>query len=157
MTHTTPTPEARPAAKAVLYTPDNRFLMTLGGRTLAQGGRWNLPGGGIEHGERLDEALFRELQEELGPGFAPEALNFRRANGTIEGDVTGRSGSALRAQWTVFTAPLPSGMAARLLGERTRLMDGYDIVRGLHDPRQEVSRLAARAVLEYGLPELGAR
>ena len=27
---------------------------------------WNLPGGGVDHGEEIDQAIVRELQEEVG-------------------------------------------------------------------------------------------
>ncbi len=37
-------------------------------------GRWQLPGGGVEEGETPDEAIKRELQEEIG--IIPKILHF---------------------------------------------------------------------------------
>jgi ADP-ribose pyrophosphatase YjhB (NUDIX family) len=49
------------------------LLMVQNARTIA--GRevrtWDLPGGAVEAGERLDEALARELREETGLALAP--------------------------------------------------------------------------------------
>ena len=42
-----------------------RLLMIRRGRGAAQG-RWSLPGGRVEHGETLAEAVVRELLEETG-------------------------------------------------------------------------------------------
>ena len=75
-------------------TPDRRLIVVAvaddgAGRTLLcrmapdRGvfpGKWALPGGGVEPGERLDAALERELREELGVGVeSAEPLLFRDA------------------------------------------------------------------------------
>ena len=48
----------------------NAFILDDAGRVLLQrrsdNGNWNLPGGGLELGERLSEALNREVREETG-------------------------------------------------------------------------------------------
>ena len=51
----------RVAAKAVIVK-DSKLLMT----KELDDEWWNLPGGGIDHGEAIEQALGRELSEELG-------------------------------------------------------------------------------------------
>jgi 8-oxo-dGTP diphosphatase len=58
---------------AVVRRDDGRFLLS---RRLPEshlGGLWEFPGGAVEDGESPDEALRRELLEELGVGIAVEA------------------------------------------------------------------------------------
>ena len=51
--------------------------------------RWYLPGGKIEAGESVEEALCRELDEELSITVAPGDLLYRC---TVEGPALGRQG-----------------------------------------------------------------
>ncbi|MGB4957464.1 MAG: NUDIX domain-containing protein [Candidatus Saccharimonas sp.] len=50
----------RVTAKAVIRKDDKVLVVW------DKGGFWNLPGGGIDHGESVESALERELFEELG-------------------------------------------------------------------------------------------
>jgi 8-oxo-dGTP diphosphatase len=53
-------------AVGVLFQPDGHFLLTTRPPGKAYEGHWEFPGGKIEAGDTLTQALTRELQEELG-------------------------------------------------------------------------------------------
>ncbi|MET7698491.1 MULTISPECIES: (deoxy)nucleoside triphosphate pyrophosphohydrolase [unclassified Streptomyces] len=90
-----------------------------GGRLLAArrsappelAGRWELPGGKVEPGEAPEDALVRELREELGIEAAPMER--------VEGEWPLRPGYVLRV-WT-----------ARLLAGEPRPLEDHDELRWL--------------------------
>ncbi len=53
-------------AVGVLIDPDGRFLLTSRPEGKVYAGYWEFPGGKVEPGESIDQALRRELHEELG-------------------------------------------------------------------------------------------
>jgi 8-oxo-dGTP diphosphatase len=53
-------------AVGVLVRPDGRFLLTSRPPGKVYAGYWEFPGGKLEAGETVEEALRRELQEEIG-------------------------------------------------------------------------------------------
>lgn len=53
------------AAAAVMTDADGKVLLTKRSRNPRKG-FWHLPGGRVEFGERADDTLARELEEELG-------------------------------------------------------------------------------------------
>lgn len=53
-------------AVGVLIRPDGAFLLTSRPHGKAYAGYWEFPGGKLEVGESVEQALKRELQEELG-------------------------------------------------------------------------------------------
>lgn len=53
-------------AVGVLVQPDGRFLLTSRPEGKVYAGYWEFPGGKLEHGESVSQALRRELHEELG-------------------------------------------------------------------------------------------
>ncbi|MDX1660129.1 MAG: NUDIX domain-containing protein [Nitriliruptorales bacterium] len=58
-----PTPQV--AVGAVIRDDEGRLLVVQRGHAPAEG-RWTLPGGRLEPGERLEDALRREVSEETG-------------------------------------------------------------------------------------------
>ncbi len=64
MTATTPAPMGHVVAGAVIR--DGRVLLAQRTRPPELAGRWELPGGKAEPGESAEQALARELWEELG-------------------------------------------------------------------------------------------
>ncbi len=53
-------------AVGVLFLPDGRFLLTSRPSGKVYEGYWEFPGGKLEKGESIAQALARELREELG-------------------------------------------------------------------------------------------
>ena len=53
-------------AVGILFQPNGNFLMTSRPSGKVYAGYWEFPGGKIEAGESVDQALRRELNEELG-------------------------------------------------------------------------------------------
>ncbi len=58
-------------AVGVLLLSDGRFLLTSRPEGKVYAGYWEFPGGKLEAGETVEEALRRELQEELGITIGP--------------------------------------------------------------------------------------
>jgi 8-oxo-dGTP diphosphatase len=61
-------------AVGVLIRPDGDFLLTSRPAGKVYEGYWEFPGGKLEVGETVEQALQRELHEELGITIGPAAL-----------------------------------------------------------------------------------
>jgi ADP-ribose pyrophosphatase YjhB (NUDIX family) len=59
----------RPGVSAIILTPDGLLL-----QRRADNGLWGLPGGGVEPGESVSEAVVREVREETGLEVLPGRL-----------------------------------------------------------------------------------
>lgn len=70
-------------AVGVILDRNHNILLTRRASDAHQGGLWEFPGGKVEPGECLEEALGRELQEELGIaiGRTSELLQVRHDYG----------------------------------------------------------------------------
>jgi 8-oxo-dGTP diphosphatase len=55
---------------AAVVEQEGAFLLTRRAEAAHLGGLWEFPGGKVEHGESLEDALVREIREELGCGVA---------------------------------------------------------------------------------------
>ena len=69
--------ETRPVtqvAVGILIGADGRYLLTSRPAGKAYAGYWEFPGGKLEAGETVEQALRRELQEEIGVTIGPATL-----------------------------------------------------------------------------------
>ena len=56
----------RIAAYGIVRDAEGRLLLARASSSLTIGGRWFLPGGGVQHGEAPVDSLRREIEEESG-------------------------------------------------------------------------------------------
>ena len=95
----TPRVTERFASKALLYAEDGGIVCVTGQRDM-----FNLAGGGVDFGETTVEALYRELNEELG--ITPSDMTVPREIGGTWAEITTSRGEAKRAVWHVHEATL---------------------------------------------------
>jgi ADP-ribose pyrophosphatase YjhB (NUDIX family) len=60
----------RPSASAVIFDRRRRILL----QQRSDGGQWGLPGGSVEIGESVSDAVVREVREETGLEVKPRRL-----------------------------------------------------------------------------------
>lgn len=60
----------RPSVSAVIFDRQRRLLL----QQRSDGGQWGLPGGSVEIGESIRDAVMREVKEETGLSVAPGRL-----------------------------------------------------------------------------------
>ncbi|BCM69232.1 MULTISPECIES: (deoxy)nucleoside triphosphate pyrophosphohydrolase [Streptomyces] len=116
MTRTTPETERIVVVGAALLD-DGRLLAARRSAPADLAGRWELPGGKVEAGERPEDALVRELREELGIDAEPV--------GRVPGEWPLRSPYVLQ----VWTARLRPGSPA------PRPLQDHDALRWLTPDR----------------------
>ena len=52
---------------AVIVNSENKFFLSLRGKEVRnEAGKWEFPGGGVDFGEKLKDAIVREVREEYG-------------------------------------------------------------------------------------------
>ncbi len=73
-------------AARVLIIQNNQVLLV---KEAVGGAWWALPGGGIDHGESIESALTREVEEELGVPAKDVSSDFRIAHYNIGAVVNG--------------------------------------------------------------------
>jgi len=59
-------PWVRVGAYAIVTDDDARMLLCRIAPGYPEGGKWTLPGGGVDHGEHPDDGVVREVAEETG-------------------------------------------------------------------------------------------
>lgn len=96
----------RPTSKCIIQLTDKyadateKILLVAGAR-----GVLNLPGGGIDKFETPEQALLRELQEEIGIIKGKHLINIHEILG-LEGETSSKEGEHRLSQWNIFRGKL---------------------------------------------------
>jgi len=96
----------RPTSKCIIQLTDKyadateKILLVAGAR-----GILNLPGGGIDKHETPEQALLRELQEEIGIIKGEHLTNVHEILG-LEGETSSKEGEHRLSQWNIFRGKL---------------------------------------------------
>lgn len=108
-----PHPQQRLAAYALLRRGEDVLLTLISSRG-HHTGSWTLPGGGVDHGERPQDALIREVREEcgldctVGQVLAVDDL-------VVRGNAPDGRDEDFHAVHLVFSATVPEGSQPRVL------------------------------------------
>jgi len=94
----------RLSVHAVITDEQNRVLQL---RANYDGGRWGLPGGSLEPGETVHQALLRECKEELGCAVRVDAMTGMYYH------------QAYNSHACIFRCYLPAGSQIRLSSEHS--------------------------------------
>lgn len=121
-------------ASALIEDQHGRVLMQLRDDRpdIVAPGLWCTPGGGVEEGEELEEAVIREIAEETGLAFAPGELSPFVRVVTIERNMTRLF--VFRARRHIDPADLRIGEGAGLALLTAAQVSRYPVV----EPMQEV-------------------
>ena len=104
----------RRAARAIVRSADGRVLMMRGEDPAdpGRGGFWFTPGGGIDDGESVDDAIRRELREETGfevDRVGPVVLH-RRDRFPMLGEIWSQDETIVLVGVDVAFAPITAGL-----------------------------------------------
>jgi 8-oxo-dGTP diphosphatase len=119
-----------------LIVQDGKVLLLLRKRP-PEAGTWSLPGGRVEFGERLEDAVVRELREELGVRVEVESLVC----------VINHMVPAENAHWVApaYLVRLISGVPQNLEPEKTAAVEWF----ALSNLPENLSISARSALAEY--------
>jgi glycerol 3-phosphatase-2 len=97
----------RPGVSAIILTPEGLLL-----QRRSDNGLWGLPGGGVEPGESVSEAIVREVREETGLEVAPVRLVGVYSAPAIGQIVTYPDGNVIHYVSTSFECRIVGGALA---------------------------------------------
>lgn len=97
----------RPGVSAIILTPEGILL-----QRRSDNGLWGLPGGGVEPGESVSEAVVREVREETGLEVTPGRLVGVYSSPAINQIVTYPDGNVIHYVSSSFECRIVGGTLA---------------------------------------------